>query len=401
MNIRLPKVTFSCRDCGTPHPSTLPLRCTKCDGLIDAIYADHCPKWADSEHPLVRYSGLLPVQGNAGELPVAFVRTPLVSIPNGPTSAPWKAVAKWEGANPTGSVKDREVGVSLALARAEGVQRMVVASTGNTARAYLHALEASNPDRLFLDIFVSLAARRLLPFPDRSAHHHLHVIEDTYDQVSDRAARFAAENRLQPEGGFFNVGLREGQKTIFFEATEQLGEAPTHYIQAISAAIGIDGVAKANGEALRSNLCSRRTKLIGVQQAGCAPMVRGFEARSPEWRDEFAVNEPSGPAAGIMRGSPVRPYPYIYHDVLQSGGLMVAVPDVEVALATAYANQTLGLDVSPEAAVALAGYFRLALRGAFTAGDVVLVNLTGRRREVQGASPQHRNRNVTLVSIEA
>lgn len=373
------KYEVRCRRCKRIMSSVLDTSCEACGGLLDVLFSRTDIPWGRSESTLKRYKALLPVPDEFDSFPVHFSASPLIELAELARLGGVKCViGKWEGANPSGSVKDREVGVSLALFSLSDIDAVVMASTGNTATAYLYALE--NKPGPFMHIFLGKTFRARVPFPDASKQHRIYIVDGTYDEVSLAAARFAQETGLRLEGGFHNIGLREGQKTLLFEVVEQLGNAPDWYFQAVSAALGVDGFFKANTESIEGGSCSVRSRIVAVQQDGCNPMVRAYEAGSSVWKAEFSATNPDGPAKGILRGAPSSSYEYVYQDVTSSKGAFVSVSTEDILHAMQFVAQDPGLPICAEAGVAVAGFLQMARQRRIPQEDIVLINLSGRKR---------------------
>jgi threonine synthase len=333
---------------------------------------------AESANPYERFRDLLPVEDGATMLPGSARYTPCVHARRlgARLGLPWLYL-KDETVLPTGTTKDRMAAVALPFLWECGVRAFCASSTGNSSTAYARALDGY-PD-LQMVLFtaedfrgrVSHAGGRVTSFVLRGA---------SFVDAFDCAAAFARRRGLTSERGFFNPGRREGLKTAFLEAVEQVPRPIDWYVQAVSSAMGVYGVYKAARELRGLGRIDRLPRLLCVQQQSCAPMARAFHDGSDHIRPEDVVRRPSGIAQAILRGDPTRVYPYVRQIVLESHGTFVAVSEAEIREARNMVEDLEGISPCFSASAALAGLARLVRHGAFPTADTVLVNLTGSDR---------------------
>src|SRR5262249_18339778 len=152
-----------------------------------------------------------------------------------------------------------------------GVRRFAFSSTGNTATAYAHGLH----------LYPELSARVYLPptVVDRTTigpvppNMDIVLVDSDYAGASSRVRDHAAHNDFVTEGGFFNVGRREGAKLAYLEAFEQLdaaGVKTAAVVQAVASGLGIYAAARAVAELRGEGRLLRTPKLYCAQQASCA-----------------------------------------------------------------------------------------------------------------------------------
>ena len=185
--------------------------------------------------------------------------------------------------------------------------------------------------------------------------------------------------RKEKEGWFDVSTLKEpfrveGKKTMGYELVEQLGwEYPEAVFYPTGGGVGLIGMWKAFAELeeLGWVRAGKRPRMVAVQAAGCAPVVRAFEQGegvSEMWRD----------AATFASGLRVpKPYgDYIMLEILrESGGLAVALPDEEILASLKDWARNEGIFLCPEGAAATAAYDHLLKVGYLKPEDrVVLVN---------------------------
>jgi threonine synthase len=352
--------------------------CPACGGLVEAVYPEPSLPLERARDSIERWFGSLPVDDLAS-CRLCVVPTPLVEL------APIGGVrlfAKVEGVLPTGTTKDRLAAVAFPFMLERGVRRFVFSSTGNTAHAYAHALRAY--PELRARAFVSEAASlELGPCP---LNLELVRVAGDYVEASARARAAARADGWVLEGGFFNVGRREGAKLAYLEALDQLarlGVEPVGVVQAIASGLGIRAAARAVAELRDVGRLGAEPRLYCAQQSTCAPMVEMFHAESQGQPRRVVIDEPEGIAPAMLLGDPSASYAHVAEVVRASGGdfLPVARPAIEAALAKA---QPEGVLLGPSAAVALAAAMDLCrdsdparARWRPRAGDALLVMLTG------------------------
>src|ERR1700761_6913797 len=187
------------------------------------------------------------------------------------------AFLKEEGANPTGSFKARGLALAVTMAEHYGLRKLAVPSAGNAAGALAaYAAAAGIEAHIFMPRDVPLAN-----YLEAVAYGADVTLVDGL--ISD-CARMVAE-RKQAEGWFDISTLKEpfrveGKKTMGYEVAEQMGwELPDAIIYPTGGGVGLLGMWKAFEEmgALGWIAPGRRPKMICVQTAGCAPIVKAFE----------------------------------------------------------------------------------------------------------------------------
>ncbi len=266
-----------------------------------------------------------------------------------------------------------------ALRRA-GIRECVLASTGNAAAAYAaYCARAGIKLWLFLASLVPAEKMR------EAALYGAEVVKvtGTYDETKQVAAEFARQRGLYFDRGARSIPGKESMKTLGFEIAEQLGlvlnpdgagfRAPDWYIQAVSGGIGPLGVWKAFSELYTMGLIDRLPRLGIIQAAGCAPMVRAYEAGA----DRADPVVPETLIHVLATGDPGYSYVLLREAVMQGGGTMLAVEDGETFAAMRRTASLCGLSVEPAAAAAFAGLEKLFEQGQIQPGEVVVVNASG------------------------
>ncbi len=269
---------------------------------------------------------------------------------------------KFEGANPTGSFKDR--GMTLAISKAlEGKARAVIcASTGNTS-----ASAAAYGARAGLPVYVLIPAGKIsLGKLSQAMMHQATVIqiEGNFDAaltiVKDLAVSSSIElvNSINP----FRI---EGQKTAAMEVCDQLGGAPDKHILPVGNAGNITAYWRGYREYFAAGQSSKCPQMIGFQAEGAAPIVKGH-----------VVEDPQTIATAIRIGNPAS-WCQATQAIEESKGAIDMVTDEEIMKAYCLIASEEGLFCEPASAASVAGLIKLSQAGGLTQGEQVVCTLTG------------------------
>jgi threonine synthase len=290
---------------------------------------------------------------------------------------------KEEGANPTGSFKARGLGMAVSMAKHYGLQHLAVPSAGNAAGALAaYAAAAGITAHLYMPQDVPFANYMEGVIYGADVHLVDGLISDCARMVGEEMKAQKAAG-LPPEQVWFDISTLkepfrvEGKKTMGYELCEQLGWTyPDAVFYPTGGGVGLIGMWKAFDEMEELGWIekgSRRPKMYALQSAGCAPIVRAFDAHQPtsqffEHADTFAsglrVPKPYGDA--------------IILDILaKSGGKAIASTDEQILASILDYAKHEGLFLSPEGAAATAAYDRLLASGELKPTDKVVLFNTG------------------------
>lgn len=279
---------------------------------------------------------------------------------------------KEEGQNPTGSFKAR--GLALAVSRAWelGAEALAMPSAGNAAGALAaYAAVAGLPSHVVVP--------RDTPAPIlaeiRALGADLQMVDGL---ISDAAAQVAEGAR---DHGWFDISTLkepyrvEGKKTMGYELFEQLGgRLPGVIIYPTGGGTGLVGMWKAFQEMEELGwICGQRPRMISVQAAGCAPIVRAWEAGADTAEFWAGANTY---AAGLRVPAAVADF-LILRAIRESGGAALAVSDEAMADAVGLMGRKTGVFAAPEGGATLAAVPRLKERGWLRDDDEVVLFNTG------------------------
>lgn len=359
-----------CADCGSTEQD-LSGRCASCAGLVDARYPGATAALSAGDTDAIEtYWDLLPIP-DARTCRIAIEPTPTVLLTELDGVPVW---AKVEGVLPTGSTKDRLVAVSLPLMVERGVERFVFSSTGNTAAAYAWGLQ----------FYPELSARVFVSedVPDSqlgTPTPQMEVVRVKGDYVeAGRRSREEVRPGESPEGGFFNLGRREGAKLAYLEAFDDVHQAGGRIdtvVQAVASGLGIVAAARAVEQSAAVKAWGNGPRLYCAQQTSCSPMVKAYRAWLNGTNERVTEDTPAGLAAAILLGDPFSSFDYVAKAARESHGGFVDVTSSEIAAALQRHRHEVPLGDS--AAVALASVYRLWEQGDLRGSEGVLVALTG------------------------
>ncbi|MGH2760521.1 MAG: threonine synthase [Actinomycetota bacterium] len=303
------------------------------------------------------YRDHLPVSDATPVLTLREGGTPLVKAENLSSRTGLDVYLKYEGANPTGSFKDRGMCVAIAKAMEEGSRAVICGSTGNTsASAAAYAAKAG----LRCIVLVPYGGITLGKLAQALVHGgEVFELECNFDGAlgiaRDIADRFpvALVNSVNPN-------RIEGQKTCAFEIVDDLGKAPDYHVMPVGNAGNITAHWK--------GYCEYGPDLpvmFGVQAEGAAPLVTGKK-----------VDDPITLASAIRIGNPAS-WEGAVKAITESGGAFLAVSDGEILEAYHVLAEEEGLFCEPASAASLAGFFKLIEEERIERGRTCALVLTG------------------------
>jgi threonine synthase len=263
------------------------------------------------------------------------------------------------------------VAVAATVAQQLGLSGLLCASTGNTGVAVAaYAARAGLPAVCVVP--ETTPAAKMLQIEAVGAR--IVRVRGNYSDAYE-LARAAAENFgwANLTSTYVNPYMLEGDKTVAFELFEQLGErVPEWVLVPVGAGPLLAAIHKGFEE-----LGVSGPRMVAVQAAGCAPVVRAFESGAQEVREwEHAVETAASSIADPLRGYP-EDGTRTLSVVRESGGRAVAVSEEETRKATIDLARSEGLLVEPGAAVAVAAHRKLADQRLIREGETAVIVLTG------------------------
>lgn len=374
------KFKISCQNCDYEVLNEFLTVCPNCKGFIDISYNLPLVKLRNSSNPYERYFDMLPIQ-DIEFLPQVEM-SPLIKANNlGKRLSLNHLYLKNETTLSSGTTKDRMACVSLPYMFESGVKHFCTSSTGNSSTSYaqsIHRLQGMK-----MSVFTAENFVHRVHYESSSQITHYGLRGASFVEASDYALEYAKINGLTGEAGFFNLGRREGLKTIWYEISEQANEEFDWYIQAVSSAMGVYGVYKAATELCALGLATKIPKILCVQQQSCMPMVQAWQENSSSIQTHHIVHQPQGIAEAILRGNPTKAYPIVRDVVIKSKGGMCAVNEQQILQAQNWIFEDEGLSVCPASAATIAALANLQYQGLRLDDQKIAVNLSGSVRTNQ------------------
>ena len=310
------------------------------------------------------YRDFLPVTDRTPIITLFEGNTPLLKAVNTDLlfSVDFNLYFKYDGANPTGSFKDRGMTLAISKAVESGAKAVICASTGNTsASASAYAARAG------LSTIVLIPEGKIAMGKLAQAMIHGAMVLQL-DGNFDDALRIVKEVvQKHPIGlvNSLNPFRIEGQKTAAFEICDQLGDAPTYHVLPVGNAGNITAYWKGYKEYHNTGRASKLPVMLGFQASGSAPIVEGHPIENPETL-----------ATAIRIGNPAS-WQGAVNARDESGGLIESVTDEEILDAYKFLATNQGIFCEPASAASLAGVIKLAKKNYFKGGETVVCTLTG------------------------
>ena len=368
---------LECTRCGEHYPADRPQSvCPKDGGVLYARYdlakikkIFSAARLAGRTPTMWRYDAVLP-EADPVSLGEGF--TPML-----PSREFASVFIKDEGMNPTGSFKARGLSAAVTMARHFGLKKIAIPSAGNAAGALAaYAAAAGVEAHIFMPKDVPAANRIECDYYGA----HVTLVDGLISDCARKVAELKESDAWKREG-WFDVSTTkepyrvEGKKTMGYEVAEQLGwKLPQGIIYPTGGGVGLLGMWKAFEEMEALGwIGPERPKMICVQSAGCAPVVKA-------WEEGKSSMEIWANAATLASGLRVpKPYgDYLIVDILKkSKGTAVSATDDEILEAARHWAKVEGIFAAPEGAACLVAYRKLRANGFFQPEDTVVLFNTG------------------------
>ena len=309
------------------------------------------------------YRDRLPVSASTPVVTLLEGGTPLVYACDLSERVGAQVWLKVEGANPTGSFKDRGMTVAISKAAEAGAKAVVCASTGNTsASAAAYAVKAGMAAVVLVPegkIAMGKLAQAIV------MGSKLLQVKGNFDDDCLRLARDMAEHYPIALVNSVNPDRIEGQKTASFEIVDALGDAPDIHCLPVGNAGNITAYWKGFKEYAADGIASSTPRMWGIQAEGAAPIVRGQ-----------VVDRPETIATAIRIGNPAS-WEHAIAARDESGGLIDMVSDREILDAYHYLASSEAVFVEPASAASVAGLLKMHAAGQVDAGQKIVCTVTG------------------------
>jgi threonine synthase len=308
------------------------------------------------------YRDRLPVSAKTPVITLREGGTPLVPAAHLSDLLSNDVYLKVEGANPTGSFKDRGMTMAMSKAAEDGAKAVICASTGNTsASAAAYATKAN-----MLPVVLIPQGKIAMGKLAQAYAHGGRVLQvdgnfdDCLNLARDLSTKYpvALVNSVNP----FRI---EGQKTASFEVVDMLGDAPDMHVLPVGNAGNITAYWKGYEEYYADKVSTKLPTMWGFQAAGAAPIVRGQ-----------IVAEPETIATAIRIGNPAS-WKQAENARDKSGGVIDMVTDEEILEAYRLVSAREGVFVEPSSAAGIAGLLKHKKAGNLPTGKKIVITVTG------------------------
>lgn len=308
------------------------------------------------------YRDRLPVSENTPVVTLREGGTPLVPACVLSEITGCEVWLKYDGANPTGSFKDRGMTMAISKAAEDGSKAVICASTGNTsASAAAYAVKAG------MKCAVLVPEGKIAMGKLAQAIVHGATLLQVNGNFDDclTVARELADNYPVALVNSVNPVRIEGQKTASFEIIDQLGFAPDIHCLPVGNAGNITAYWKGYREYKSDGISDSLPRMWGFQAEGSAPLVTGAPVRNPETI-----------ATAIRIGNPAS-WDFAIAARDESEGLIDSVTDAEILEAYRLLASTEGLFCEPSSAAGVAGMLKRHRAGQLDPGQTIVCTLTG------------------------
>ncbi|MBE7189181.1 threonine synthase [Jatrophihabitans endophyticus] len=308
------------------------------------------------------YRDRLPVSAGTPVVTLFEGNTPLVPARTLSERTGCTVYLKVEGANPTGSFKDRGMTMAISKAAEEGAQAVICASTGNTsASAAAYAVRAG----MTCAVLVPQGKIALGKLAQALVHGaQLLQVDGNFDDCLELARKLAVDYPVSLVNSV-NAYRIQGQKTAAFEICDQLGAPPDVHCIPVGNAGNITAYWMGYREYAEDGVTDRTPRMFGFQAAGAAPIVMGAP-----------VTRPTTIATAIRIGNPAS-WTNAEAARDESGGLIDAVTDRQILQAYRLIARSEAVFVEPASAASVAGLLATADDGRLPRGSTVVCTVTG------------------------
>jgi threonine synthase len=328
------------------------------------------------------YREYLPVTEKTPLLTLNEGNTPLIYAPYLSQRVGAKVYLKFEGANPTGSFKDRGMVVAVAKAMEEGARAVICASTGNTSAAAAAYAAKAGLKCVVLIPEGNIALGKLAQALFYGAK--VIAIKGNFDEAL-KLVREIGKNHPIAIVNSINPYRIEGQKTAAFEICDVLGDAPDYLFIPVGNAGNITAYWRGFKQYYELGKTKKLPKMMGFEAEGAAAIVKGEPIPNPETiATAIRIGNPASWQGAVAAAN-------------ESGGKISYVTDEEIIEAYRLLARKEGIMAEPASAASVAGLLKYRREHEFNRDDVVVLVLTGHGlKDPDNALKQNDNKPVAV-----
>jgi threonine synthase len=334
---------------------------------------------------LKHFKSNLPVTENTPQLTLQEGNTPLIHLSRLSEELGIELYGKVEGANPTGSFKDRGMVVAVAKAVEEGSKAVICASTGNTSASAAAYAARAGVSAIIVIPKGKVALGKLAQGIMYGAE--IVEIEGNFDEALNMVREISKKTNVTLVNSV-NPYRLEGQKTAAFEVCDQLGEAP----DILAIPVGNAGNISAYWKGFKEYHELKQTglpKMFGFEAEGAAAIAKNK-----------VIEQPETIATAIRIGNPAS-WELAVQARDESNGAIYSVTDDEIKHAYKLLAEKEGIFAEPGSSASIAGLIQQCENGTIEKGSKVVAVLTGNGlKDPQTAIDQLEIKPTTLPNDE-
>jgi threonine synthase len=391
--------SLTCIECGTAHPLGYRLECDKCRGLLELRYDMDTLRRRGAAvlagDGLWRYAAVLPIADPQHRVTLGEGGTPLLEAPRLAQSLGVRRLTlKFEGPNPTGTVKDRSSATGVAAALQFGFKATSVVSSGN-AGSSIAAYSARAGLRSLIFAYERASVPKLLHMAATTTD--LVLYKGVYDDLISHWDRLVESRLFFDCGASRNAYKHEGKKTIAYEIAEQSGWEPPDVVVA-PVAVGETFIAAARGfrEMREAGWIVRVPTMIAAQATRANAIVRAFRtggALTP-LKIGYTVAE------GLAAGNPGRKGEWVLRLLRENRGAAGDAEDDEILAAQRTLARTEGVWAGPTGVATLAVLTKMLAAKDVDAAQSFCVILSETGLKTEAAAPSREATAFDFASLK-
>jgi threonine synthase len=377
---------LTCIDCGAVYPLTYQLECSACRGLLELRYDIARMRAAGpgllAGSSLWRYAPVLPIADPAHRVTLGEGGTPLLDCPRlARELGVRRLLLKFDGANPTGTVKDRSSATAIGAALRFGYRATSVVSSGN-AGSSIAAYSARAGLRSLIFAYERASAPKLLHMAATTTD--LIIYKGVYDDLIKIWDRLVEDHLFFDCGASRNAYKQEGKKTLAYEIAEQTGWAVPDVVVA-PVAVGETFIATARGfrEMREAGWIARAPLMVAAQARRANAVTRAF-------RDGTAIAPLKigyTVAEGLAAGDPGKKGEWVLRLLREGKGVAGDAEDDEILETQRRLATVEGVWAGPTGVAALAVLTRLLADKRLDPEQTICVIISETGLKTEGEPP--------------
>ncbi len=378
-----------CIECGATYALDYRLECAACRGLLELQYDWEALRRAGpgvlAGPGLWRYAPVLPIADPAHRVTLGEGQSPLLDCPAlARQLGVRRLLAKFEGSNPTGTVKDRSSPTAVAAALQFGFRATSVVSSGN-AGSSIAAYSARAGLRSLIFAYERTSAPKLLQMATTATD--LVLYEGVYDDLIVLWDRLVEDRLFFDCGASRNAYKHEGKKTLAYEIAEQSGwQVPDVVVAPV--AVGETFIATHRGfvELERLGWTRRRPLMVAAQAARASAIARAWREKRPLEPVKIGYTV----AEGLAAGDPGRKGEWVLRILSETGGVAGEAEDEQILETQKLLVRTEGVWAGPTGVAALAVLRNLLAAKSLDPDATICVILSETGLKTEASAPSRR-----------